>query len=113
MPGIMRRADVLLTSGLNYPMGHADLPAKLVEYLASGRPIISCGQASEIITESAGGILIPAQNPTALAEAILQLYNQPEQRERLGQNARAYAVRTFNRDHVLAAYEQMLIRVAG
>ena len=94
-----------------YSMVETDFPAKTVEYLASGRPIISCGQARSVIEESDGGVWVPPEDPAALAGAILRLSSDPAERERLGRNGVKYARTHLNRDDVLRAYEKTLLTV--
>ncbi|HEV3311078.1 MAG TPA: glycosyltransferase, partial [Chloroflexota bacterium] len=113
MPGIMRRADVLFNSGMRYPMVETDLPAKTMEYLATGRPVISCGQAKAVMSASDGGIWVPPEDPESMTEAILRLYHDPTERDRLGVGGREYALSHFNRLDVLRAYEDTLVATAG
>jgi len=65
----------------------------LIEALASGRPVVASDIPgyNEVITNGRDGILVPANNPAALAQALIQLLDSPALRERLGQLARARA----------------------
>jgi hypothetical protein len=113
IPGILQRADVCLNTGMRYAMVEGDFPAKTVEYLASGKPIISAGQAKSVMESSGAGIWVPPEDSQALADAVLLLYRSPQMREECGRNARDYAVRFFNRRDVLRGYEETLLRVCG
>jgi glycosyltransferase involved in cell wall biosynthesis len=112
VPGLLARADVVLNSGMNHKLVEHDFPAKTVEYLAAGKPIISCGQSRWLMEESEAGLLIPPEHPEELAQAARHLYQNREDRERYGANARAYALRMFDRKRVLGGYESMLVKLS-
>ena len=65
-------------------------PIKLFEYMAMAKPVIASrsGQLADIVQHRQNGILVEPQNPTQVAEAILELAHNPDLRERLGQAAR-------------------------
>jgi glycosyltransferase involved in cell wall biosynthesis len=58
----------------------------LLEAMASGIPVVQPrrGAFSEIIENTGGGILIEPDNPKALAQAFLDLWNDPARRKELG-----------------------------
>ncbi|MCS7072342.1 MAG: glycosyltransferase, partial [Anaerolinea sp.] len=65
-------------------------PLKLFEYMASGRPIVATALPAfcEILTDGETALLVPPDNPKALARAVRDLYVDPTLRHRLGQRAR-------------------------
>ncbi len=65
-------------------------PLKIYEYMAAGLPIVASniGQISEIIKHQENGLLYPAGNLQALANALEQLIQDPILGKRLGQMAR-------------------------
>lgn len=69
-------------------------PNKLFDYFYSGKPIIYAIESGEYtpVTDSQSGIQIPAENPKAIADSILKLYQMSaSEREALGNNGRRYA----------------------
>jgi glycosyltransferase involved in cell wall biosynthesis len=70
-------------------------PLKVFEYLAAGLPVVASrsGQLSQIVTDGVDGLLTPAGDVVALAEAIARLRCEPELRTRLGRAARRTAQR--------------------
>ena len=71
---------------------HGVSPNKLFDYFSVGRPVIFGVSASNNpVAEAHAGITVPAEDPTALAEAILRLRDMPaSERLALGSNGRAY-----------------------
>jgi glycosyltransferase involved in cell wall biosynthesis len=51
---------------------------------------------SELVRDGENGVLVPPDDPEALAEALLRLRRDPQLAERLGSEAR----RTIERDHL-------------
>jgi glycosyltransferase involved in cell wall biosynthesis len=62
----------------------------LVTYQAmgEGRVVVTTPAAGSVITDGADGLIIPVDDPDALAEQLLRLYEQPELRRELGARAR-------------------------
>lgn len=63
---------------------------KLFEYMYAGKPILFAINSNyNLVEEYKCGISIPAEDPKAIAEAILKLYKMPEEERRmLGENGR-------------------------
>jgi colanic acid biosynthesis glycosyl transferase WcaI len=93
-----------------------NMPSKTQVLLASGRPIIASvpltGTAARAVEESGGGIVVPPQKPEALADAIFELYSNPEQSTALGQQGRRYAVEHYAFEQALVRYEALFLRLA-
>lgn len=103
MPGLMRQASALLVTLANQPIFAATIPNKVQAYMAVGRPIIAClnGEGARLIREASSGLVVPAEDATALANAVLQLYvMSTEEREKIGQNGRAYYKAHFDHDRL-------------
>jgi len=99
---LLAMADIHL---LPQSPGVADLvlPSKLSGMLASGRPVIAaCEAGTEIdLVVSQCGLVVPPEDCAAAAAAILKLVDQPALRRELGQRARAWAEKQFERTAVL------------
>jgi glycosyltransferase involved in cell wall biosynthesis len=72
------------------------MPTKIVEYMAHGIPVITTPspRAVELIERYQSGVVVPWQDPKAVAQAVLQL--RDDTRERLAQGARGYAAARAN-----------------
>jgi glycosyltransferase involved in cell wall biosynthesis len=101
MPGYLQKAGALLVSLTQEPIFALTVPNKIQAYMASGRPIIASlnGEGARLVRESGSGLSAPAEDPEALAKAILTLYRMPEQeRGQIGENGRAYYRAHFDHD---------------
>lgn len=78
----------------------------LIEAMARGLPVIATavGGNVEAISHEATGLLVPARNPQALAEALLRLYEDPVLRQRLGVAARTRTVSEFSIEDCVRRY---------
>ena len=86
----------------------------LIEALAAGVPVVQPNASSfpEILTTSQAGILVPPNDPAALAEVWLDLIQSPTKRESLGHHARVAATQSYSvqvmRDRLLAIAETLV-----
>lgn len=72
-------------------------PMKIRDYAACGVPIVSSRiRGLEVIEEEDIGILIPPEDPTSLASAILMLSKDKDLRERMGKRGRKLAEEKFS-----------------
>jgi glycosyltransferase involved in cell wall biosynthesis len=83
---IFRSASVFLL-----PSYYENFPLVVLEAAAAGQAIISTpvGATPEFFEDQVSALFVPPRHPEALAEAILRLLEQPEERLRLGKAARA------------------------
>jgi len=93
VPSLLAIADLLVhtikkVDVLRYGMS----PNKMYDYLASAKPIVTSIEAkNNPVVESNAGIAVEPENPKALADAIIEIYNMPEERRKeLGMNGRRY-----------------------
>jgi colanic acid biosynthesis glycosyl transferase WcaI len=88
------------------------MPSKLTGMLSSGRPVIATAHAETELGEVVQrcGLLVPAEDPKALADRVAWLAGEPELRLSLGIQARLYAEQQLAKDAVLRRFELDLIR---
>ena len=86
----------------------------ILEKMAMGLPLVvtNIGGNAEAVIDGINGIVVPPDNSNAVAEAILQLYKNPDQRKKMGINSRKRAENNFSMrrmiDHYQKYYEDVL-----
>ncbi|MDI6704130.1 MAG: glycosyltransferase family 4 protein, partial [bacterium] len=110
IPDLLASSDVTIATLAKVELFKGARPNKLFDYMASGRPLICAiwGEASRVVEEAEAGICVEPENPQAMAEAILRLYNNPELRKRLGQNGRRYIFSNCSREVLASQIENIL-----
>lgn len=93
------------------------MPSKLTGMLASGRAVLATAlpgtELCRVVEQDAAcGLVVPPENPAALAEALRALAADPTRRAELGANGRRYAEAELSRDAVLHRFEAQLLALA-
>lgn len=94
--------------------GGEGVPKALIEAAASERAIVATDVPGcrDIVRHGMNGLLVPAKNPAALADAIAQLLNDAPLRVEMGRRGREIAVTEFSEEKViqqtLALYSRLL-----
>ena len=83
IPDLMKDLDVFVLASANEPFGLVT-----VEAMASGTPVVATnsGGTVEIITDRETGILIPPNDPSELAKAVVRILNDDELANKLRAN---------------------------
>jgi len=110
LPEMLAAADVSLVTQKHNVIAF-NLPSKIPVILASGRPIVASvpasGTAAKAVQQSGGGLVVPPEDPEALAAAIEQLYKNPEKVEKLGKQGRKHAIEYYSFEQALNRYEEL------
>lgn len=110
LPKMLAAADVGLVVQKKNVVSF-NMPSKIQVLLASGRALIASvpdnGTAAKAIRQSGGGVIVPPEDPQALAIAILNLYEKPEKVKTLGYKSRQYAVEHYAFEQALNQYESL------
>jgi glycosyltransferase involved in cell wall biosynthesis len=116
VPTVLAAGDVCLAHVRKVPVGEGILPIKMFEAMACARPLVLAldGEARRIAVDEAGAaIYAEPENPTALASAILYLYEHPEQAVVLGLRGRAYVERRFDYDELTRILDAHISKLLG
>jgi len=95
------------------------VPKVLIEAAACGRPIVATDVPGcrEVVRHNDNGLLVPANDSGALANALRQLITDPALRDRMGRRGREIVVQEFSLERVvtetLAVYRMLLAGAAG
>ncbi len=112
-PGLIelyQRADVFCLPTLG-----DCLPMVLSEAGAVGLPLVSTdvGAISEIVRPERTGLLVPPNDPQALATALGRLAGDPEMRRKLGDEARRVVTAEYDAAANATRLVELLVAVAG
>jgi len=88
LPKIYADLDVVALTSLN-----EGLPVAVIEGMASAKPVVAfdVGGVKDLVQDNRTGILVPFGEVHRLADSIMRLLKDPQECERLGQNARRKA----------------------
>ncbi|MDJ0708343.1 MAG: glycosyltransferase family 4 protein [Leptolyngbyaceae cyanobacterium MO_188.B28] len=115
LPEMLAAADVALIMQKRQMVGF-NMPSKTQILLASGRPIIASvpdsGTTANAIRQSGGGVVVEPENPSALAKAIIELYNNPDRIDTLGKEGRKFAVANYSFKQAVDRYESLFQKLA-
>jgi len=99
MPRIWSLCDVSLVSLKDTPLFSTVIPSKIFESMAMKLPIIISapdGESTEIVRNEKLGLVIPPENPSRLAEALLNIKNNNDMYNTYAKNS-FFAANKFNR----------------
>ena len=105
VPNLMNAADGFVMSS-----AWEGLPLVLLEAQACGLPAVvtNVGGNAEIVVQEETGFIVPPQNPTVLAEAMLRLMNLPDEiRQQMGTLARQRVEQQFSLESVVTQWENL------
>jgi glycosyltransferase involved in cell wall biosynthesis len=105
MAGFMARIDIFAFPSLWEGFGYA-----AAEAMAAGLPVAAFNVSSnrEVITHEVSGLLAPAADTEALAQAILRLARDSDLRARMGGKGRARVAALFDKEVQLRKLEAFL-----
>lgn len=78
----------------------------LLEAMASGKPVVASdsGGNAETVVNNETGLLVPENDPSAIADAVLKLHMNPSFAEAIGQRARDFVLRERTWEDVSKEY---------
>ena len=105
-PELLRAVDIAVL-----PSHEEGFSNALIEKMAAGLPIVATtvGGAYEALDGGKAGLLVPANDPAALSEALLKLVENPMLCGELGLIARARALELYSIETCADAYERIYV----
>jgi len=94
-------ADTFLLPNRKGDFFKGNLPNKLFDFLAAGKPIIVAGhgETADLVQAAGAGLVVDAENSEQLAKAILDIYQAgTDQNASMGSSGRAYVEKNFSRN---------------
>lgn len=85
-------------------------PNKVFDAMAAGRPVILCidGVIRRLVEDAKAGIFAEPGNPSALADTILQVVDDPEKCEVMGKNGLALINKDYSRKQIADQFLALL-----
>lgn len=117
MPRLMSLSDVVAIPSRRIGGIEEGSSILLLEAMASEKPVVvsDLGGLSETVVDGETGMLIPENNPSRLAEAILRLHEDRAYASSLGRHAREYVLSTrtwqIAADKYVAVYRSALSKM--
>jgi glycosyltransferase involved in cell wall biosynthesis len=108
VPAILACCDVAVLPSLA-----EGLPNAVLEYLAAGLPVVATalGGNLEIIQDGKTGLLVPSQDPQALAAALIRLLSDEGLATRIAQSGHDYVKQNFSFDRLVAEMDQLYAKL--
>ena len=94
---------------------HEGVPQAALQALAQGKPVVGAvvGGIPEVVIPGETGLLVPPKDPHALALALRQLQEHPEQRAEMGRRGRDLVVQKYSLEQMAAAVEEVYDFISG
>ncbi|WP_242524103.1 glycosyltransferase [Methylacidiphilum caldifontis] len=109
--GLLSAIDICLVTQKK-EVGDIVFPSKVMTYLSAAKPVICAvnnnSEVAKVIMEANAGIVVPAEDSKAMAEAVETLSKDEQLRQRLGQEGRAYALGRWQKQKVLEEMEKTI-----
>ncbi len=108
VPNILASLSILVLPST----AHEGIPQIILQAQSMGKAVIgtSVGGIPEVVRDGETGLLAALQSGPALAEKITRLLNDPALRQRLGQQALAYAQREYSSERMCERLEALYAR---
>jgi glycosyltransferase involved in cell wall biosynthesis len=117
VPGYVGASDVCLVPHASSPHTETTVPHKLFQYMAMQTPVVVTDVAplARVVRETESGLMVPAGDHAAMADAIRRLCDDVARRAELGRNGRAAVETEYNWDRdaarLVAVYDELCGRV--
>jgi colanic acid biosynthesis glycosyl transferase WcaI len=116
LPEVLASADVLVAT-LEPEAGQFAVPSKVLTYLSARRPVLLAGPknnlAASVLRRSNAGVVVEAADTAAWIREAKQLLVDRNYRETLADNARSYALATFEISKIAARFEEVFCLATG
>jgi glycosyltransferase involved in cell wall biosynthesis len=93
IPGVLSSAAVGVLSSVS-----EGLPISLLEYMAEGLPVVvtDVGDCGRIVRDAKNGLIVPAQSPVSLANALRYLLKNQNEWEMMSRNGSEFIAQYFS-----------------
>jgi len=102
VPRLVAAMDIVVLSSHLEGLG-----TSLLDAMAMARPVVATrvGGIPEMVEDGVNGLLVPPLDPSALADALIDLIRRPEERQRMGQAGRTRMLEKFSAEAMVSSTE--------
>ncbi|MBK9125743.1 MAG: glycosyltransferase family 4 protein [Chloroflexi bacterium] len=113
VPDVWAAGDVSMISLADSSLADGTRPAKMYESFAAGVPVVAAirGEGAELLDAAGGGIAVPVGGHEEFIAAIRRLQASPDERNRMSEDGRAFAVQNLSPDAVTSRYLAIMEQV--
>ncbi|MFW5908066.1 MAG: glycosyltransferase family 4 protein [Desulfosalsimonas sp.] len=110
-PAVFAACDVVVMPSTK----REGLSRVVIEAMAYGIPpvVTDVGGLPELVEDGRSGLVVPPENSEAIAHSILRLYENPEEKSRMGENARQRIRTKFHIDRTVEQTRILFDNLAG
>jgi glycosyltransferase involved in cell wall biosynthesis len=108
---VLKTCDLGLMTVENLSIYDTAFPNKFMDYLAAGLPVLvnlDC-EAGRVCVDEACGVVVPPEDPRAMASSIAELAGDPSRCRRMGARAQTLAAARFDRSRLVLDLEEVLL----
>jgi glycosyltransferase involved in cell wall biosynthesis len=102
IPQMLAACDVFVL-----PSRREGFPGAVLEAMATERPVVVTPPASAGVEEGHCGMIVPADDPEALAAAVIELLGDPDRARRMGEAGRRHVLEHFSLEPMVRRYEEV------
>jgi glycosyltransferase involved in cell wall biosynthesis len=97
--------DVSVLSSID----HEGCSNSILEAMALGKPVVATdiGGNTELVISGENGFLVPVREPSALAQAVLSLLDDPKRARQMGEKGQARVLSQFSQEHMVTCYQNL------
>lgn len=106
----LSNADIFVLSSRSEGFSNA-----IIEAMATSLPVVATnvGGNGEAVKDGVSGLLVPADDPISLSQAILQILSDPEKARKMGASGREYVKEKFTTDAMMRSITEAYKHLHG
>lgn len=108
VPSVLRDVDIYVQGSL-----WEGFPNAILEAMAAGLPVVATavGGVPELVEDGETGVLVPPNDPRAMADVVLALIEDPDLARRLGEAGRQRVEEHFSAERVIQGHVELYRRL--
>jgi glycosyltransferase involved in cell wall biosynthesis len=89
------------------------LPIAVLEAMALGKPVVAAdaGGTAEVVDDGVTGLVVPREDPEALADAVLDLLRHEDKRRVMGRAGMERVAKKFTSERMASEYERIYMQM--